>query len=221
MLNYLNKKYDKYYDKFMKKAKKYALKKFVRSEYLKETTSILPLTLITIVTRSIFNFLITSRLKIDIYVIDFTFSLFVTVIFSVYSPYLYNLFNKNLKEDVEDFSKFIIDSFWKEGWVFYEYWKVRILGTLGTIFIILLFFVEINSVMIQEFIIHTMISSAIVDYLNNLYLEKDAPKVKIIEKTEIVESYYPEEKLKKTNSLDFLIIEDYESYINEVYKKHV
>ena len=54
--------YDKITGKFIKNAKKYALKKFVKSDYLKETTSILPLTILTFITRSIFNFLITSRL---------------------------------------------------------------------------------------------------------------------------------------------------------------
>lgn len=220
MLKYFNKKYDKYYDKIVKKAKKYALKKFVKSDYLKETTSILPLNLITIVSRSIFNFLITSRMKTDIYLIDFSFSLCVTVIFSLYSPYLYNLFNKVLKEDVDDFSKFVIDSFWVEGWEFFEYWKSRILGTLGIMCILLLFFIEINSRMIQEFILHFMVSSAIVDYLNNIHEEKDTPThtptAKILEKTEIIEPYYPEQKLKQSASMDYLIIEDY-----EIYKKHI
>ena len=210
MWKYLN------YDKLMKKAKKYAIKKFVKSDYLKETTSILPLTLMTIVTRSIFNFLITSRMKTEVYLIDFTFSLFVTVFFSLYSPYLYNLFNKNFKEDVDDFSKFVIDSFWNEGWIFFEYWKVRILGTLGLFIIFILFFIEINSKMIQEFIIHTMVSSAIVDYLTNLYLTNDEPKVKFLDKKEIIESYYPVQDIKETikhsgsiDNFEYLMIEDY------------
>ena len=142
----------------------------------------------------------------------------------MYSPRLYNLFNKNLKEDIDDFSKYIIDSFWQEGWLFYEYWKARILGALGLLFIFILFFVEINSRMIQEFVFHTMISSAIVDYLTyvNTNIKVEIPKVKMIEKTDVIESYYPEEKkIKHSNSLDFSMIEDYVPYTNElVYKEH-
>jgi len=206
--------YVKYYDKLMKKAKKYAIKKFVKSDYLKETTSILPLTLLTIVTRAVFNFLITSRLKTDVYLVDFTFSLFITVFFSLYSPFLYNLFNKNIKEEVDDFSKYIIESFWREGWIFFEYWKVRILGTSGVLIIFILFFIEINSRMIQEFIFHIMISSAIVDYITNIKIEKDAPKVTVLDKNIMIESYFPEQEKKQIMNdamiNELMIINDYD-----------
>ena len=185
----------RYYDKLFKKAKGFALKKIVKSDYLKETTSILPLTLMTITTRGIFNFLITSRLKTDIYLVDFLFSLFITVFFTLSSPYLYNVFNKSWKNEIDDFSKNVINSFWLEGWVFFEYWKVRILGTTGMVTIFILFFVEINSRMIQEFIFHTMVSSAIVDYITNMNVKKidNKPKVKLIENANIIESYYPQQ----------------------------
>ena len=206
--------YVKYYDKLMKKAKKYAIKKFVKSDYLKETTSILPLTLLTIITRAVFNFLITSRLKTDVYLLDFTFSLFITVFFSLYSPFLYNLFNKNIKEEVDDFSKYIIESFWREGWIFFEYWKVRILGTSGVLIIFILFFIEINSRMIQEFIFHIMISSAIVDYITNIKIEKDAPKVTVLDKNIMIESYFPEQEKKQIMNdamiNELMIINDYD-----------
>ena len=93
-----------------------------------------------------------------------------------------------------DFTKHIIDSFWKDGWIFYEYWKVRILGTLGTFTILLLFFIDINSKMIQNFILHTMISSSIVDFIYNYKIKEDEfqPKIKVLSSMNMIESYYPE-----------------------------
>lgn len=176
------------------KAKKYALKKFVKSDYLKETSTVLPLTLLTFLTRAIFNFLVTSRLQTNYYLINFTISIIVTIIFTLLSPFFYNLFTYSIENEVNDFTKHIIDSFWKDGWVFYEYWKVRILGTLGTFTILLLFFIEINSIMIQNFILHAMISSAIVDLIYNYKLkeEEPQPKIKVLSSMNMIESYYPD-----------------------------
>ena len=127
-------------------------KKVVKSEYLKETSSVLPLTLLTIVFKGIFSFLITSRLQTDIYILDNLVSLIVTICFTLSSPFLYNVFNKSFKTEVDRLNKAIIDSFWLEGWDFYEYWKVRIFGTIGLISMILLFFIEINSRISLSFI---------------------------------------------------------------------
>ena len=198
IIKYMWKYYNKVTDSFFKKAKGFAIKKFVKSDYLKETTTILPLTLMTITTRGIFNFLITSRLKTNVYIIDASVSLVITVFFTLSSPYLYNIFNKSLKSELDDFNKNIINSFWLEGWNYFEYWKVRIMGTAGFVTIFILFFVEINSRMIQEFIFHTMISSAIVDYITNInqiVKEKNSPKVRNLSSFKIIESYSPEIKL--------------------------
>ena len=86
--------------------------------------------------------------------------------------------NRMLKDDADDFSKLVIEKFWKEGWVFFDYWKVRILTAFSIFCIIILFFVEVNSYMIQEFMGHTLVSSAIVDYINKYRDRKRAEQEK-------------------------------------------
>ena len=122
------------------------------------------------------------------------FSIIITITFTLLSPFFYNLFNYSIENEVNEFSKYLIDSFWSEGWLFFEYWKVRILGSLGIFVYILLFFIEINSKMIQDFIIHTMISSAIVDYIYKLKEVKNEtePKTRVLSSMNMIESYSPD-----------------------------
>ena len=181
------------FKKATKKFKKYALRQFVKSEYLQENSVVLPLTILTFATRSIFNFLITSRLKTEYYIFDMFVSIITTIIFTLLSPFFYNLFIYTLENEVNDFTKYVINSFWEDGWIFYEYWKIRILGILGIFSILILFFIQINSRMIQIFILHTMISSSIVDYIYNYNFEiKDEPKTKVLSSMNMIESYYPD-----------------------------
>jgi hypothetical protein len=213
------------------KVKKYAIKKFVKSDYLKQTTNLLHLTILTFLTKSIFNFLITSRIRFNIYLLDMIFSIIITIIFSLYSPFFYNLIEYIFKNEIDSLSQYVISNFWEEGWAFFEYWKVRILGTLGLLCIFILFFIEINSQMIQEFILHTMISSAVVDYI---YKQKD--NVDKIEKKEnkeqeqeqeqeilkrvistpnMMESYFPDFSDKKENNeLSYSFLEDYKNKLD-------
>lgn len=187
------------FNKVTKKFKKYALKQFVKSDYLQETSVIIPLTGLTFVTRAAFNFLITSRLKTDYYIFDMLVSVFTTIIFTLLSPFFYNLFIYTLENEVNDFTKYVINAFWTEGWIFFEYWKTRILGSLGVFTIFLLFFIQIDSSMIQTFILHTMISSAIVDYICNTQTTSETntpvespPKTKVLSSMNMIESYYPD-----------------------------
>ena len=220
-MKYYDKLYNKLYDKAQKTLTNKALKKFVKSDYLRDTTSILPLTLLTLLIRGIFNFLITSRLKTNYIYFDFPFSIFITVSLTLFSPILYNHISKSYDKEIKDFSKNVIDSYYTQGWIFIEVWKSRILGSIGVGIISILFFVEVNSFMIQEFIFHTMISSIIVDYLTN-EVDSDniennenndnVEKVKIIEVPKKVESYnnlIAEEDREDKKELDYEIITDY------------
>lgn len=198
---FTNNVYDKVFslnDKLTKKAKNYALKKFVASDYLRDVSAVLPLTLITILTKFVFNFLITSRLTTNNYFIDFGTSIIVNVSFTLLSPFFYNLITYILHNEVNEFVKNVIDNLHTTGWVYFEYWKTRILGISGISIIIILFFVEINSRWIQEFIFHTMICSIIVDNILYLKLKRSeceaTPNINITilpQKVEILESYYP------------------------------
>lgn len=224
----------KLYDKTTNKVKStltdIALDKFVKSEYLRDTTTILPLTLLSIVTRATFNFLIVSRIQTKIYLLDFIISIIVTIVLAFLSPHIYNIISRTYDAEIKNFSALVIDSYWLEGWSFIERWKTIILGSSGIFIILILFLIEVNSPMIQEFIFHTMISSAIVDYLTKLkdkiilsnkqlnkQPEKTSPlSIKILENPSDVlsranTSYNNLSKLdKKTINLEY--IEDYQGY---------
>lgn len=202
-----------------------AIERFIRSDYLTETVTILPLTLITILVRAIFNFLITSRIYTSYFILNFIMNLFVTVSLSLCSPIIYIGFHRTYEEELKEFSKIVLDSVWLKGWIFIDQWKNRIFGSLGILTVIVLFFVEVNSRMIQEAIIHTIISSMIIDYLTNRSVG-DA-KVKIyssptkISSYENIDSNYLRSSVSKAdskssdqnstlnNSITFRLVDDY------------
>jgi hypothetical protein len=144
--------YDKTTNKIKTSLTDIALDKFVKSEYLRDTTTILPLTLLSIVIRGTFNFLIVSRIKTSIYLLDFLISVIVTIILAFSSPQIYNSISRTYDAEMKNFSSLVIDSYWAEGWSFIERWKAIILGSSGVFLILLLFLIEVNSSMIQEFI---------------------------------------------------------------------
>lgn len=230
MKKYYDKIYNSVYSSVTKTLTDKALNKLVKSEYLRDTTSILPLTLLTILIRGSFNFLIVSRLRTENYWFDFPFSVFVTVVLTLFSPRIYNNISRTYDDEIKMFSQSVIDSYWTEGWEYIETWKGRIFGTIGISSIILLRFIDINSLMIQEFIFHTMISSVIVDYLSNISevdkkyeeikedkkLSKTDSRVKIIETPKKIESYSNLISLENENinecmekTLKYEIINDY------------
>jgi hypothetical protein len=187
--------YDKTTNKIKTSLTDIALDKFVKSEYLRDTTTILPLTLLSIVIRATFNFLIVSRIKTNIYLLDFFISVIVTIVLAFSSPTIYNSVSRTYDAEIKNFSSLVIDSYWVEGWSFIERWKTIILGSSGVFLILILFLIEVNSTMIQEFIFHTMISSAIVDYLTKL-------KDKII-----LSKRQADQKVEKTSPLSIKILE--------------
>ena len=168
---------DKISNKALNNFKSYALDKFIKSEYLRNTSNIIPLTLITTLIRVIINFLLITRIKTNIYLIDFTISTLTTIILSLSTPLFYDTISYIWKNDILFFTNLAIDNLWDEdGMDFFEMWKSRILGSIGLLIIILLFFVEITSRIIQEFIVQMMITAVVTDKLNiyfvNLIEEK-------------------------------------------------
>jgi hypothetical protein len=125
------------------------------------------------------------------------------------SPFFYNVFSRSIKPETDDFSQYLIDNFWSQGWTFYEYWKVRILLFLCISLVVILQFVEVTSFMLQELIIHSLISGIVVDYINNYaiklsqaQLSEDKPKVRKYDDILILESYYDISKDNTDSSKD-------------------
>lgn len=234
------KRIKKYYGavtKFPNKMKKkgikqftsYALDKFVKSDYLRNNTNILPLSGITMVIRSLFNFLIMSRLHTGIKYIDFPLSVCITIILSLTTPLYYDVISYIWESDILKFTNIVVDNLWhKDGWTFFELWKGRILGFIGMTCIIALFFVEVTSSMIQEFILHMMICGAITEKMNlhilDLIEKKPKPinvelkdmrtsplQAKIVdlpENLDIMQSYY-QVRTELTEMDPYVIIPDY------------
>ncbi len=70
------------------------------------------------------------------------------------------------------------------------------MGTLGISLIFILFFVEINSLMIQEFIFHTLISSIIIELIT-MKINEDTTTKLLDKNIVIIESYSPIENYKQ------------------------
>ena len=109
----------------------------------------------------------------------------------------------------------MINGIWEEGWKFVEFWKSRILGVLGGSAILVLFFVEINSRMIQQFIFHTMLSSIIVDYLSNITPKEVKIKINTTPSEVLLERKDSYSNLKK-KEVKFDLIEEYVSKESKV-----
>lgn len=142
-----------------------ALERCVKSDYVQGLCNTFPLTLLSITAKSVINWLIVSRVTTNYLAIDFPISLTITVALSYYSPIFYDFFNRVYGREVDQFSKYLLDSAWTEGWIYLETWKNRILASTTLFVIFTLFFVEISSRDIQLFLTHILISSAIVDLL--------------------------------------------------------
>lgn len=205
-------KYTNNTDGIIENVKYFALKKFVKSEYLRDTSTIIPLTIISILTINILNFLLFYRLKTDIYLLDTLLSLIITVILTLFSPYSYNVFLQILKAKTDIFCEYIIKNLWKEGWNFYEYWKVRILISISIFLLIFLQFVEVTSFMLQEFIIHSLLSAVIVDSINNyvINIKEQEQIVKKYANIKIVDSYLEDVNKNVKTFSEYEIMENYE-----------
>lgn len=164
----MKKIYNKSMDYISDAIKNFALERIIKSEYIKDSTTVIPLTLMTILTKSLFNFLILGRLYTNIYYLDFMISVMVTIFLSFSSPHIHNIFSTVYNKQVTNFTGNVLDSVWDEGWNYVNKWKNRIFGFIGVTVILLLFLVDVNSRMIQEFIVHTIITTVIIDYLNNI-----------------------------------------------------
>lgn len=232
-INFPFKLKDKITNKTLSRFRSYALDKFIKSEYLRNTTNIIPLSLLTTLIRIIINFLIISRIKTGVYLIDFSVSIITTIILSLLTPLFYDTISYLWQNDVLFFTNIVIDSLWGiDGPQFYELWKSRILGTIAVSTVTLLFFVEVNSYMIQEFIVHLSITGYITDKLNIYILKliekkelnncleskniRTSPlqaKFILPSQIEIMESYNP-------NNKEYIFIEDYMTLENGVVTNH-
>lgn len=162
----------------------YAYDKVLRSLYIRDKINTLPMLVLTMIIRNIFAALLISNLQTGIYYLNFAISIILTSLITLLSPFFY----KSIKAHEELFLQLtnnFMDRFMKpDGWEFIELSKNIVMGILGALFFILLFFMEITSSYIQEMIIHTMISNIISENMQK-YLDKHFNPVKCIKYIQI------------------------------------
>ena len=141
----------------------YAYESFFRSKFAREKINGVPMSIIALVIRSIFNFLIFSRLRTGIYWLDFIMSMIVTVIVTLLAPVFYT----SIKAHEDGFMRYtniFVDNFLgPNGWDYVENFKNKMLFALGLVMVIILQFVTVDSRYLQELIIHTLITGFISD----------------------------------------------------------
>lgn len=170
-----------FYNKTKKKALSYAgvyaYESFFRSKFAREKINTIPMSVVSMITRTIANFLVFSRLRTGYHWFDFIMSMIITVLITVFSPFFYT----SVKAHEESFMKYtniFVDNFLgPNGWEYVENIKNRIVLALGITVLIILQFVEINSRYLQELIIHTLITGYVSDQI--LQWIENLPKIRV------------------------------------------
>lgn len=157
--------YKKTKRKALNYAGSYAYESFFRSEFAREKINTLPISIVALVARTIFNFLLFSRLKTGIELLDFLVSVMVTVGVTLLSPLFYSAIN-TYHDGFMFYTNIFVDNFLgPDGWGYLDNIKNIIFLVLGVGVIVVLQFVEINSRYLQVLVIHLLLTGFISDQL--------------------------------------------------------
>jgi len=158
---------------FYKKAKKevvsyagsYAYEKLLRSKYARENVNVIPMTIVSVLLRLIFNFLVLSKLKTGNWCLDFIVSVVITIIITLFSPFFY-ISIKAHSDVFMHYTDIILDGMLEPGEPGYaEMVKNRVLISMGIILIVLLEFLNITSRYVQELLLHSLITGIISEFI--------------------------------------------------------
>lgn len=175
-LTVLNIAYKKSKNKVLTYAGSYAYESFLRSKFARERLNSLPMSIVSMVLRTILNFLIFSRLVTGYRLIDFFISIVITVFITLLAPLFYKSVEVH-KEGFMEYTNNFIDNFMgPDGWEYVENFKNRSIMTIGIGLILLLQFVEVNSRFLQEFILHSLITGFISDRIQK-YIDDPETRV--------------------------------------------
>ena len=157
--------YKKAKKKAMEYAGKYAYEKLVRSEYARKNVNAIPMTIISLIIRIVFNFLLISRTKTGTWWLDFIFSIIITIIITLLSPFFYTSIKAH-RDGFMYYTNIFLNGLLEPGDPEYiERLKNRVLIITGIILIIILQFVEINSMYVQVLVVHSLITGIISNML--------------------------------------------------------
>lgn len=153
--------------KVIKYAGSYAYESFLRSKYAREQINTIPIALVSLTVRSILNFLILSKLKTRIYWLDFLISIIVTIAITLLSPMFYISIKCHEQIFISYTNDFVDNFLGPNGWEYINNFKNKIVFSSCSCMILVLQFVEVSSRLLQEIIIHTLITGYISDSIQN------------------------------------------------------
>ena len=163
--------YKKSKKKVISYAGSYAYESFFRSEFARTKINAIPISIVSLIIRSILNFLIFSRLQTGIWWLDFPISAMVTIIITLFSPFFYKSIAVH-ESFFMHYTNIFIDRFLGPGgWEYVDNLKNGLLVLLGVVAIIILEFVKVESRELQQIIIHTLITGLITDQIQK-YIER-------------------------------------------------
>lgn len=141
----------------------YALEKFVESKFAREKANVIPLMIMTIVLRNIFDFLIFYRFRTSLWVINFIISVVVTVGTTMCTPLFYSIAETHKPEFLKFTNNAVDKLMGPNGFEYFIQMRTYVVLSISGVMILYLQFVPITSRDLQELIIHTLITSWLMD----------------------------------------------------------
>lgn len=164
--------------KFKKKvvpfAGKYALKKFVRSEFAQSKANIIPLTITSLLIRLVFNSLLSHRLRTSIWYLEMMTNICVNVGISLASPIFY-AFAESQNDYFAGITRNITETLMKPSDKPVYIWSNMYFSGLVMVGIGYLSMVEITSVYLQVQLIQMLISGWIIDLISYIRYRYSRP----------------------------------------------
>lgn len=191
----------------------YAYESFFRSKFAREKINAIPMSVISLILRFIFNFLVFSHLQTGIEWLDFIISMIITILITLLSPIFYTSIQAHEENFMRYTNIFINNFLGPNGWEYVERVKKGLFLTIGIFLIILLQWIEVNSRYLQGLIVHMMITGFISDQIMQYIVKLSEIKIVHIGMEYIdAQAQYispvilPYRKVKQCNTKNIIII---------------
>ena len=154
--------------KYLPKVTNFAAKKFIRSKYAIDRLNTIPLMIFSTILRTILTFLVFNNIKTGDKYIDFSISVFITALSTLISPFFYSIaetqshiFNLYTFNIVDSMSRTNQYNYYADRHMLY---KTLIMSGI----IVILQFIQITSIVLQEMMFHSLVSSWIVEIITRI-----------------------------------------------------
>lgn len=202
---FVNKKWERIQSAALKKVGKYAWGRFATANVTRNYANMIPLMIVSMIIRMFVNWILFYRLRSGRWFLDFCIAIVISVFTSVISPFFYAIAETKKKELLKITNNTLDHLFGIQptssgqiGWAYLLDMRNKIFLCICCFLLIVLQFVEITSYDIQEFIIHLLISSWIVDKFQQWQEYIMRPKWFVVER-DITVLYYGPRQLNIRN----------------------